>query len=353
MLKEVKTSEQLIYFMRHNIRLSRYDSKFLDNLEVFASEKNTVTTNQVGLLHRIIAKYERQFAKLEAHVSVLVQLPWVAKVIPSVSAYTDAFILIDRDQLVFKGPYNKAFITAIRNDDSNRFVWDKEKRQYTAIFSTYSLKILFDLACKHYQTVNACEISTELINQLSVYEHIKYWSPTLVRINGNLYIIGANQYVMEAVKDIELNTELATLSNLARYGITISDELILEIATKDTVEKVNFAALFNPILEMNTSEMMVPWLLELGCDHVYISASSKMAKFTHENLLNALKEVKIPVYDLDNPSKKAPSKNNLSYPFVIRFRTIVSQFNEPNKVAKIVQLVNSQPVDLKLKNEAM
>jgi hypothetical protein len=349
MLKEVKTSEQLIYFMRHNIRLSRYDGKFLDNLEVFASEKNRVTTNQVGLFHRIIAKYERQFAKLEAHVSLLVQLPWVATVIPSVSAYTDAFISIDGDQLIFKGPYNKTFINAIRNADGNRFIWDKETRQYNAPFSTYNLKILFDLSCNYYETVNACEISTKLINQLSIYEHIKYWSPTLVRINGNLYIVGANQYVMDAIKDIDLNTELPTLSNLARYGITISDELILEISNADTVEKVNFAASFNPILELNTSEMMVPWLVELGCDHVYLSASSKMTKFTHENLLNALKEVKIPVYDLDNPSKNSLSKNNLNYPVIIRLRSTVSQFNEPNKVAKIVQLVNSQPVDLKLK----
>jgi hypothetical protein len=315
-------------------------------------EKNTVTTNQVNLFHKIITKYERQFAKLEVQVSALIELPWVAKVVPSISAYTDAFISIEKDQLVFKGPYNKAFISSMRNDEDNLFDWDKENRQYVGTYSTYSLKVLFDLACRHYQTVHACEITTELINQLAPYEHMKYWSPTLVRINQNLYIVGSNQYVIEATKDIELNTELTTLSNLARYGIIISDELILEVATEETVEKVNFAASFKPILELNTSEMIVPWLLELGCDYVYLSASSQMSKFTQANLLSAIKEAKIPFYDLDG-NIKPPPKKKYKFPVIIRFRTTVGQFNDPYPVAKIVQLVNSQPVDLKLKNETM
>ena len=60
---ELNNKEQLIYYMVANLRLSRYDIRFLQNLEKISSVKKRITSNQVELVDKLIEKYERQFVK--------------------------------------------------------------------------------------------------------------------------------------------------------------------------------------------------------------------------------------------------------------------------------------------------
>ena len=60
---ELNNKEQVIYYMVTNLRLSRYDIRFLQNLEKISSVKKRITSNQVELVDKLIEKYERQFVK--------------------------------------------------------------------------------------------------------------------------------------------------------------------------------------------------------------------------------------------------------------------------------------------------
>jgi hypothetical protein len=82
-MSELQTSEHLIFFMKKEMRLSRYDSKFLANVERLIQDTNKVTSNQVSLLQKIIRTYTAQFAKREMFVEELVQLPWNAVIVQS------------------------------------------------------------------------------------------------------------------------------------------------------------------------------------------------------------------------------------------------------------------------------
>ena len=75
-MADLKTSEQLLYFMIHNLRLSRYDNRFLQNLEKLINNTHRVTTNQVDLVNKLISKYERQLIKHELFIKDLLELPW-------------------------------------------------------------------------------------------------------------------------------------------------------------------------------------------------------------------------------------------------------------------------------------
>ena len=60
---ELNYKEHLVYYMVNNLRLSRYDIRFLQNLEKISIVKKIITSNQTELVDKLIEKYERQFVK--------------------------------------------------------------------------------------------------------------------------------------------------------------------------------------------------------------------------------------------------------------------------------------------------
>ena len=71
---ELNNKEQLIYYMVANLRLSRYDIRFLQNLEKISLVKKRITSNQVELVDKLIEKYERQFVKNQMFIKELSKL---------------------------------------------------------------------------------------------------------------------------------------------------------------------------------------------------------------------------------------------------------------------------------------
>ena len=263
-------AEDLVYFMELNINLSRVDSKFLQNLMILVIKNNAVTTNQDALFRRIIEKYARQFAKLGYFIKDLKTLPWKHPVVQSSPVYTEAFISIEDNKLFFRAPYNKEFLKDLRKNPIHSMLWNKELRAYKADLLTESLSILVALAHKNYNTVNYCPIVKKLLDDVNVYESVRYWEPTLILHNDNLLIAAANTFVMDAINHIELNLELKTLAELVTYGIKIDSNVIKYILVTTTIpnEKIVFATSYSPTVEFNNIETVVEWLNELGCDAV-------------------------------------------------------------------------------------
>ena len=209
---DLNNKEQLIYFMVTNLRLSRYDIRFLQNLEKIISIKKVVTSNQVNLVEKLVEKYERQLVKHEMFITNLLKLPWTTIVIETTDDYTSAHIGILDDNLILKTPYNKAFITAFRSLSQSGFEWDNINKYYIADLSTHSLKLVINMTSKFFNEVRYSDKVKELLNQLSYYKDVKYWIPTLVYANGNYMIACTNPALDEAIKHITLSTELTTLA---------------------------------------------------------------------------------------------------------------------------------------------
>lgn len=337
---ELKTAEHIAHFMMNNISLSRFDKKFVESIQVLKQ----VTTNQVELFYKIIYKYRRQLSKHELDADKLIHLPWTIKVIESSTQYTDGHISIEGNQIIFKCPYNKNFIDAFRKEDTNTFVWDKERKQYNTEYSTHSLKLVIYTSNKFFKTVNYCNVVTDLLDTIKEYKDIKYWQPTLTRINGNLFIVATTEQLDEALGDMLLDTTPATISKLVYYGVHI-DESTYDIAD----EKQKFIS--NRVYEMEVSDVLniVPWLVEIGCDYVVFTGNKILNEF-RKTLRDKLTLAGIRI---DPESKwiynsKDKEANNYNFPIVIRFRTSRDpSYDEPIKAGKIVQLVNSQPIDIK------
>jgi hypothetical protein len=335
---ELKTAEHIAHFMMANISLSRFDKKFVESLQVLKQ----VTTNQVELFYKIIYKYRRQLSKHELDADTLIHLPWTMQVIESAPQYTDGHISIENDKIIFKCPYNKNFIDAFRKEDTNIFVWDKERKQYSADFSTHSLKLVVNTSIKFFKIVHYCDIVTGLLDSLKEYETVKYWQPTLKQINGNLFIVATTEQLDEALGDMVLDTNPTTIANLVYYGVHIDESLY-----DTTDKKQQFIA--NRIYSMEVTDVLniVPWLKDIGCDYV-VFTGNRILTDVIKNLKASLIKTNIkvdPEHKWSIQHKSNTGKYN--FPVVIRFRTGRDIDSEPTKVGKVVQLVNSQPIDIK------
>jgi len=339
---ELNNKEQLVYYMVANLRLSRYDIRFLQNLEKISLVKKRITSNQVELVDKLIEKYERQFVKNQMFIKELAKLPWKTLVVETTDEYTSAHIGILNDNLILKTPYNKAFITAFRSLSESSFVWDNVNKYYIADLSTFSLKLAINMVTKFFNEVRYSDNVKALIDQLTYYKDVKYWTPTLVCTNGNYIIACTNKALDESIKHITLNTELNTLAELVRYGIIIDDSIM-------RTNEERFAGSYNPKVELSNICDIVPWLQNIKCDYVSVSGIglSTNLKFK-DDLRQALENAGIQY----NDAGRVITHTNLSkykFPVIVKFKLISDDYVN---VAKVINVVNSQPVNLE-KNETM
>jgi hypothetical protein len=337
---ELKTAEHIAYFMIGSINLSRFDKKFVESLQSLKQ----VTTNQVELFYKIIYKYRRQLSKHELDADKLIHLPWTIKVVESAPQYTSGHISIEDNKIIFKCPYNKNFIDTFRKEDTNTFVWDKEHKQYSTEYSTHSLKLLVYTANNFFKVIDYCNVVTGLLDTIKEYKDVKYWQPTLTRINGNLYIVATTAQLNEALGGMVLDATPTTISKLVYHGVHI-DESIYDINDA----KQTFIS--NRVYEMEVNDVLniVPWLIEIECDYVVFTGNRILAdvrKSLRDKL--TLADIKIDPESKWIYKSKDKEANHYDFPVVIRFRTSRDpSYDEPIKAGKIVQLVNSQPIDIK------
>ena len=340
---DLNNKEQLIYFMITNLRLSRYDIRFLQNLEKIIVSKSRITSNQSTLVDKLIEKYERQFVKNQMFIKELSNLPWKTLVVETTDEYTSAHIGIVDDNIILKTPYNKAFITAFRSLSQSSFVWDNINKYYIADLSTFSLKLALRMTGTFFNEIRYSDNVKKILSQQEHYKDVKYWTPTLVYINGNYMIASTNSALDKAIKHIELNTELTTLAELVRYGIEIDESILL-------TDEERFAGLYNPKIELTNICDIVPWLQNIKCDYVSVSGVGLSTSVKFKNELKQSLEIAGIKYNDTTRFLMHDSLNKYKFPVVIKFKLITDA--EHANAAKIINVVNSQPVNLE-KNETM
>ena len=117
----MKNKEQLLYFfLQGKISLSQYDYKFMANLLGMIQNKDRVTTNQAELFDHLISKYKKQLTKNGYDKDTLKVLPWKTMLVESTPEYTGATVYMLNDDIIISVPFNKGFISAFRNNVSDR-----------------------------------------------------------------------------------------------------------------------------------------------------------------------------------------------------------------------------------------
>ncbi len=302
-----------------------------------------ITSNQVELVNKLIDKYQRQLIKQGFFIETVLTLPWSTPIVQTTIEYTSAHIGILEDNLILKTPYNKSFITEFRTLSNSCFVWDNVNKYYIGDLSTYSLKVATKITKKFFKDVRYSDKIAILLSQLDIYKDVIYWNPTLVNANGNYIIACSNSSLDNAIQHLTLNTELHTLAELARYGVSVDNNILL-------TEEEQFAANYNPKVEISELCDIVPWLKNINCDYIYVSGMS-LSTTINQKYEFKKRVIDAGIHYLENPKYIAQRDLKYKFPVSIKFR-MVPDFNEPLNLAKIINVVNSQPVNLE-KNETM
>ena len=331
---DFKTLNELATWMLSNIRLSRYDDQFVNNLTLYITQHNRITSNQDLLFRKVTGKYKKQFSQLKIEVEEVLTRPWDVKVVESIAEYTGASIKIENVKLILRSPFNKNFLTALKKNPIYSLEWIKDRRQYEGEYSHTNLKELMYLTADHYSILNYCDTVKQIIDSLSVYENVKYWVPTLV-YKGHFYIAAMNEHLYEAIKDIAITDNLKTIATLVKYGVVIDQSVKDHFLETEHPTKVKLATSFQLDIEMCDSKLAVQWLEEFGCDAICepkaFLVSSKLD--IHDTSINVCK----------NPKDLKDYVN----PVIVYQRGHFSLVNEkPMKLFKIIKFVNSEPIDL-------
>jgi len=338
---DFKTLEDVGTFMLINIRLSRYDLQFVNNLTNMIVIKNTITSNQDSLFRKIAVKYRRQFTQQKFDIDSLLLLPWKCNVVESSPQYTHASIAILKDIIVFRSPFNKNFLNALKKNPIYSMEWHRDKRQYEIEYGPTTLKMLCSLSADHFESIDYCPITKDIINSLSEYESVKYWEPTLVYNNNYFYIAALNEVLHDAIKDIPLTNDLMMVADYVQYGISISDSVIEHFMKTEDPLKINLAITYRVECDIKNLDKTLKWLSELGCDAVTESSkftSKQLFSFygSDEHLFDNLK------IDLIKDQTNISAYNK---PVMMQYRTY--GFNEPpTGLFKIIKCVNSEPINL-------
>jgi hypothetical protein len=182
--------------------------------------------------------------------------------------------------------------------------------------------------------LNYCERVTQIVERLSVYENVKYWTPTLV-YKGHYYIAALNEHLYEVIKNIEITDDLKTISALVKYGIAIDQSVTDHLLETEIPAKVRLAINFQVEIELRDTQLAIKWLEEFGCDAICepkaLLTNSKLD--IHNTTINVF----------TNPKDLKNYENSV----IVYQRGNFSLVNEtPMKLFKIIKFVNSEPIDL-------
>jgi hypothetical protein len=286
------------------------------------------------LFKKVAGKYKRQFSQLKIEVDEVLTRSWDVNIVESIPEYTGASIKIENDKLILRSPFNKNFLTALKKNPIYTLEWVKDRRQYEGEYSHTNLKELMYLTADHYSILNHCEKVTQIVESLSVYENVKYWTPTLV-YKGHYYIAALNEHLYEVIKNIEITDDLKTISALVKYGIAIDQSVTDHLLETEIPAKVRLAINFQVEIELKDTQLAIEWLEEFGCDAICepkaLLTNSKLD--IHNTTINVF----------TNPKDLKNYENSV----IVYQRGNFSLVNEtPMKLFKIIKFVNSEPIDL-------
>ena len=220
-MHKFKYAEEVVDFLLSNVRLGTYDKRFMANLLMTKIiPRDSVTSNQVSLFKKVVQKYHKQLLALQLNSIELSEIPWGLTIVTSSSEFTDASIKIEDDNIILYTPYKDSFVKEFRS--VRLMTWSHEFKHYVTPFSLNKLKGILETVKKHYTKVNCCNTIQDILKEVEIYSSVTCWNPTLVKINGNMYIAAINEPLYNATIDIDLYNQQELLID---YGIMIDENM--------------------------------------------------------------------------------------------------------------------------------
>lgn len=308
--------------------------------------KKPITTNQLALFKKVVLKYHRQLLKLNLNSVEMAELPWEVTPVQSADSLSKAHIhIMDGGKISLHCPYRPKFVKEFR--ETALMQWQFDERYYLADFGLPRLRKILDVVNKHYNDVVYCDETREILEEINKYRDVKYWHPTLVSRNDNLFIVAMNPMLDRALGDMKLVLDVDTLVTLTKYGVAIDDHIVNLLTSKFGEEQAKLITSFEFQWEQSNARVLVEMLESIGCDALYTAGgtNSKWNAILKREASNR----KIPFIDASERKKFVTLAEIKSYKKPVLCKFASRGFNNVGSkfMTKVVQLVNSTPIEIK------
>ena len=347
---KIINAEEVLDLMLNKVSLSRYDQKFFQNLQIYnVLSRKPLTSNQVSLFTKVVQKYSSQLNKLQFDSIELSKLPWTLQVVPSLPEFTQASIKIENNQIILRCPYKQTFIQDFR--ELKLMIWNRDERFYYTEYGLNRLKYIVNCVSKHYNDIKFCDISQGILNEMLQYSDTDCWNPTLYKRDNFIFIAATNEKLEETIKNIKFDLSLPTLALLSSYGIKFDSYLVSELKQQYSEEDLNLALNREYKHEYDDLKNLIDRLEKIGCDYIQY-ASLYTPKGQNEIISDIKSLTNIPIIQtvLKSAKVKKHESTDMSIykmPVLIKSNSYNFQNYGSKHLAKVVELVNSNPIELK------
>jgi hypothetical protein len=339
----MQTKEHLLFHLLvKNLRLHYSDKKFFTNLSILV-KNSKITTGQATLFDKLIHKYANQLTNTNLTLEEMLNLPWQVEVIETSRDYTSARVRLNNNSIVVQVPTNKQFIIKLESSKDCTFEWDRTNREYRSTFDTYSLKLIYKLLPIYFKEVRYCDTLQQLIDTANRLGPDLIWSPTLVKINDNYFVIAANNILHNLISNIELNNDPRTLYKLSQLGIIIDKQII----NNDPFLK--FASEFTTDVEISDLPLVIDWIKQLEVSQVLLGKGVHTAfektKAFFKKFMKKLDEKSVRYRTIH--TGYTPEPNQTELPILLQYHSNeMAKFCGKSALGKCIFVKNSTPIEV-------
>lgn len=238
----MKTRDDAIFWMLHNIRFSRYDRKFLNSIWSKRLARDLpVSPKQSDVITDMFGRYRSQLVMFNITPETLISLPYKNPPDTILEPKNYEMFVGDDSRIYFMSPFNKELVDlwrAQRNHYESEAEWNPELKTWSESISAHSLRCF--LTFRERQNIvplsefKLCDDLEEFVRDGNLGTKAQW--QTLVRWNGASLLINCiNEHLAAALPD-ELSLDPGCLLELQGLGVDI-DASIVDAITDDTYTK--------------------------------------------------------------------------------------------------------------------
>ena len=277
MIRKVVDRDSAHLWMRENLRFSRYDINFMENVARYISDNRSLTVKQNDLWEKLVHKYRKQiFAESNGTVSedLILEKSWINPVVEFDPEYAP-LLWIDDDIIKLRFPFNKDIVKDLRtllqdaghdygtmlfSTDSEYFSWDKNKRVWRGSVYPTLVRDLYYFAKNNEFTVN--KTVQDIVDSINGDEFD--WCP-YAELYGDRYMVSnLSPGLLQALPDNKIT--LNTVRDLVGLEVTLSDRLQSYVAHKFGYQIKRIACQREVRIGINDIGLVKQWLRETDND---------------------------------------------------------------------------------------
>jgi len=225
-MQQFQTRDSVCKYILDNVRLNRYDNKFISNITAKYIIKNRpLTHKQSEVFDIIVAKYNKQLKKMGIDYKDILNLKWENGFYEAKDMQAQSYFKCLNNIMMLSFPFNKGKINIIRTfvyDDAGKhlnksvmtingpafgenekynFTWNKENANWQGEFNLHLMLDLYNFALEY--NIKIDDSIETIKTEYEQYGNKEVWETQLHIVNGSYYVNNISESMLNVIKEFD------------------------------------------------------------------------------------------------------------------------------------------------------